>query len=160
MVAEDGFGAWLGLDAKELGADRQAAIGADLDAGALAPDKGPPGTGGFRAQHGAFFFESAGPSLLGFHFEFAVDFVLVAMKAQGLDLRIGLIEIGDVFTGEVGGQALLPEEMCALDFALGLRGGGVAEGDAVEVKGLAQLGERFGIMREEEAVKVHVDFQW
>ena len=74
-------------------------------------------------------------------------------------MRVGLIEVGDVFAGEVGGQALLPEEVRAFDFAFGLRGGSLAEGNAIEVKGSAQLGEGVWDMGEEEAVEVDVDFQ-
>lgn len=159
MKAEDGFGTWSRLDAQELGTDRHAAIGADLDVGAQAPNKGPPGAIGHRSQNGAFLFEREVPSLLGFHFEFPVDFVLVAMEPQGLDMRVGLVEVRDIFAGEVGGQALLPEEVRAFDFAFGLRGGSIAEGNAVEVKGSAQLGEGVWDMGEEEAVEVHVDFQ-
>ena len=159
MQAEDGFGTWSRLDAQELGTDRHASIGADSDVGAQAPDKGPPGTVGHRAEHRAFFFEREVPGLLGFHFEFPMDFVLVAMEPQCLDMRVGLVEVGDVFAGEVGGQALLPEEVRAFDFAFGLRGGSIAEGNAIEVKGSAQLGEGVWDMGEEEAVEVHVDFQ-
>jgi hypothetical protein len=81
------------------------------------------------------------------------------MEPQCLDMRVGLVEVGDVFAGEVGGQALLPEEVRALDFAFGLRGWSIAEGNAIEVKGSAQLGEGVWDMGEEEAVEVYVDFQ-
>ena len=140
MVGEDDFAAWSRLDAKALGADGHAAIGAYFDVGAQAPDKGPPGTVGHRAQHRAFFFEGEVPGLLGFHFEFPMDFVLVAMEAQGLDMRVGLVEVGNVFAGEVGWQALLPEEVAAFDFTFGLRGWGITKGDAVEMQRPAQLG--------------------
>ena len=69
-----------------------------------------------------------------------MDFVLIAMEAQCLDMRIGLVEVGNVFAGEVGWQALLPEEVAAFDFTFGLRGWGITEGDAVEMKRPAQLG--------------------
>ena len=49
--------------------------------------------------------------------------------------------------------------MAALNFAFGLRGGGVAEGDAVEVQGGTELGERVGNAGEEEAVAVDVETQ-
>ena len=80
MKAEDSFGTWSRLDAQELGADRHTTIGADPDVGAQAPDKGPPGAMGHRTQNRAFLFEREVPSLLGFHFKFPVDFVLVAME--------------------------------------------------------------------------------
>jgi len=47
----------------------------------------------------------------------------------------------------------------AFDFALGLRGRGVKERDAVEMQGSAQLGQRLGVMVEEEAVEIDIDFQ-
>jgi len=43
MLTEDDFGAGRGLDAEELRADGHAAIGADFDLGAEAPDLGPLG---------------------------------------------------------------------------------------------------------------------
>ena len=70
-----------------------------------------------------------------------MNLVLVAMSALVLAMGVGLIDVGDLFTGEVSGQALLPEEVTAFDFALGLWGWGVAEADAIEVQGLAQLGQ-------------------
>ena len=159
MGAEDEFGFWAGLEAEALGADGDAAIVADLDGGALAPDEGPPRAAGHGAQHGAFFLFGGVPGLLGFPLEFAVDFVLVAMETQGLHLRVGVCEVGDVFAGEEGGEAVLPELVFAFDLALGLRRGGVAERDAVEVEGRAELGERFGNAGEEEGMEVHIEFE-
>ena len=49
--------------------------------------------------------------------------------------------------------------MAAFDFAFGLWGGGIAEFDAVEVEGLAELGEGVGDMGEEEGVKIHIEDQ-
>ena len=49
MMAENGLGAWRGMDAEELGADRDSPIGADFEDSALTPDKGPPGALGDRA---------------------------------------------------------------------------------------------------------------
>ena len=89
MLGEDDFAAWSSLDAEALGADRHTGIGADFEVSAQAPHKGPPGALGHRTQHGAFFFEGEVPGLLGLHFEFPMDFVLVAMNAQGLDMRLG-----------------------------------------------------------------------
>jgi len=159
MVAENSFGSRCGLDAQELGADGDAAIGADLDLGAHAPDKRPPGAVGFGAQHGTFFFEGEVPGFLRGHFKFAVDLVLVAVLTQSLDVRIGLVQVGNLLAGEVSRQALLPIEVASLYLSLGLRRGGEAEGDAVEMEGLTQLGEGFGVMGKEKAVEVDVEFQ-
>ena len=158
-MAQDDFGARSGLHAQKLRADGNAAVRANFDLSAETPDQGPPRAVGFGAQHGALFLERKVPSFLGSHFEFAVDFVLIAVETQGVDMRVGLVEIDKVLAGEVGGQALLPEEMSAFDFAFGLGRGGVAERDAVEVQGLTQLRESLGIMGEEEAVVIDVDFQ-
>ena len=49
--------------------------------------------------------------------------------------------------------------MSAFDFAFGLRGWGVTEGDAVEVEVLAQLGQSIGLLSKEQAVVIDVDFQ-
>jgi len=49
-----------------------------------------------------------------------VSFVLVAMETQLVDMGIGLVEVGDLFTGKVSGETILPEEVRALDFAFGL----------------------------------------
>ena len=154
---ESGFGG--GLDAKALGGDGNAAIVGDFDDGAFAPDERPPRTAWDGPQHGTFFFFGGVPGLLGFHLEFALEFVLVAMAAQVGDVRIGLREIGDVFAGEKGGEAVLPELVFAFNFAFGLRRGGVAEGDAVEVERLAELGEGVGDVGEEEGMEVHIEFQ-
>ena len=70
-----------------------------------------------------------------------------------------MIEVSDLFAGKVGGQTLLPEEVRALDLAFGLRSGGEAKGDAVEVESLTQLGEDLWVMGEEDAVVINVDFQ-
>ena len=53
----------------------------------------------------------------------------------------------------------MPVLMAAFDLALGLRGGGVAEGDAVKVQRGAELGERLGNRGEEEAVAIDVETQ-
>ena len=74
-------------------------------------------------------------------------------------MGIGLIDVSDLFTGEVSGQSLLPEEVTAFDFSLGLWGWGVTEADAIEVQGLAELGQGLRVLGEEEAVKIDIDFQ-
>ena len=142
-----------------MGADRDSAVGADFEDRAVTPDKGPPRALGDRAQNGAFLLESEDPSLLGLYFELAVSFVLVAMETQLVDVGIGLVEVGDLFTGKVSGKTILPEEVRSLDFAFGLRGRSVAKGDAVAVKGATQLGESLWGMGEEEGMEIDVDLQ-
>ena len=75
----------------------------DVDGGAQAPDKRPPGAVGFGADDGAFFSEGQVPGLLGGHLEFAMNFGAVAMEAQFIDVGIGCIQSGDPLSGEVGG---------------------------------------------------------
>lgn len=159
VMTKDEFGFWGRLDAEALRADGAATVVVDFDDGALAPDEGPPRTTWDGTQDGTFFFFGGVPGLLGFHLEFAVKFMLVAMATQVGDVRIGLGEIGDVFAGEKGGEPVLPELVFPFDFAFGLRRGGVAEGDAVEVEGLAELGQGVGGVGEEEGMEVHVEFQ-
>src|ERR1019366_5304813 len=101
VVTEDQLGSGSGLDAEELSADRHTPIRADLDGSAEAPDERPPSAARDRTQNAAFLLLSQVPSPLGFHLEFAVNFVLVAMPAQVLDMGVGLIDVGDRFTGEV-----------------------------------------------------------
>lgn len=158
-MTEDQLGGGWRLDPEELGADGHTAIRTDFDGSALAPDERPPGTARDGTQDAAFLPLSTVPGLLGFHLKFAVNLVLVAMPAQVLDMGVGLIDVGDLFTGKVRGQALLPEKVTAFDFALGLWGWSVTEADAIEVQGLAKLGQGVRIMVEEEAVKIDVDFQ-
>lgn len=159
MEAEDDLGFRSGWDAEALGVDGNAAIVTDLDEGALAPDEGPPGTARDGPEDGAFIFLGGVPGLLRFHFEFAMEFVPVAMVAQVGEVGVGRCEVGDVFAGEVGGETVLPEVVFAFDFAFGLGGGGVAEGDAVEVEGRSELGEGVGGVGEEEGMEVHIEFE-
>ena len=53
----------------------------------------------------------------------------------------------------------MPVVKTPFDFALGLGGGGEAQGDAVEVERGAQLGERVGVMGVEEGVVVDIEGQ-
>ena len=158
-MTEYQFGAGRRLDSEELGTSGHTALRADFDGSALTPDKGPPGAARNGTQDAAFLPLSAVPGLLGFHLKLAVNLVLVAMQAQVLDMEVGLINVRDLFTGKVSGQALLPEEVTAFDFALGLWGWSVTEADAIEVQGLAELSQGVRVMGEEEAVKIDIDFQ-
>ena len=158
-MTEDSPGSWRRLDAQELRADRNTAIGADPDLKALAPDKGPPRAVGFGAQHGTFLFESQLPGLSRSHFEFAVDLVLIAVQSQGLDVSVRVVQVGDGLAGEVGRQAFLPIKVGAFDFALSLGCRSKTESDAIEVKGLTQLSKGLGIVSEEQAVIIDVELQ-
>jgi hypothetical protein len=67
-----------------------------------------------------------------------MDFGGVAMQAQLVDVSIGGIQSGDLLSGEVGGKSVLPVLVFAFDFAFGLWGGSIAEGDVKEFEGLTQ----------------------
>jgi len=159
VLAKDDFGAGRDLEAEALGADGHPAVVADFDGGADTPDEGPPRTTRYRPELGAVCFLGGVPGGLRLHLQLAVGFVLVAMPAQVGEVRIGLVQVGDLLAGEVGGQAVLPELVFAFDFALGLGRGRVTETHAVEVERLAQLGEGVGDVGEEEGMEIHVEFQ-
>ena len=67
MEAENDFGPRGAFDAEALGANRNPAIGADLEGGAYAPNIRPPGAARGWAQDGAFFFLGQFPGLLRDH---------------------------------------------------------------------------------------------
>ena len=66
MMTEDEFGFGCTGDAEPLGADRDATLVAGFDAGALAPDEGPPRTAWDGPQHGTFFFLEVSQACWGF----------------------------------------------------------------------------------------------
>lgn len=53
----------------------------------------------------------------------------------------------------------MPVVVAAFDFAFSLRGWSIEQVDAVEVEGLAELGEGGGIVGVEEGVVVHIEDQ-
>ena len=120
MAAKDHLGLGRFFDAQALGADRQAPVAADLDGGAYAPDIIPPRTAGRGPQDGALFFAGLIPRPLRDLTQFAVDFLGVTVRPQVMDMGIGDGDFGDLFAGEIGGQAALPVLVGAFDFALGL----------------------------------------
>lgn len=157
--AADDVGAGRRIDGQALGADGNLAIVAHADAGAHAPDKGPPGTGGGTAQNGAFAFARLFASGLGSHAQFAMDFVCVDVGKQCVQQGVGTGDFPDVLGSQECGQAFLPVVMAAFDLALGLGCRGVAQGHAVEVKGGSQLGEALGVVGEEDGVVIDVEGQ-
>jgi hypothetical protein len=72
---------------------------------------------------------------------------------------IGPLQFDQFFRGKEGGQTALVVEVTAFDFALGLRGGGIAESHPVEMQGGPQLGKSIRDAGEEEATVVHVKGQ-
>lgn len=152
MEAVDETGAWRSLHAQAAGPCGDAAVWLDGDCGAEAPDVGPPWAAGSWAQRGAAFLLGGLPGGEWSHGQFAMALVGVAVKAEFGEQDVEGFEGGDGFRGAEGGEAVLPVLVAAFDFALGLRRGGVAEGDAVKVERGAELGERLGNRGEKEAV--------
>lgn len=84
---------------------------------------------------------------------------MVDMAQELVEQAIGTFQLADVVCGQERGQASLPEVVTAFDFALGLRGGRKAQGDAVEMQSGPQLGEGLGRVGEEERMIVHIKGQ-
>ena len=158
QAANDG-GTWRGMNGVALGSDGDFAVVADADAGLLTPDKGPPRARRDGTEDGAFFGKCLSFGGVGSDAEFAVDFVLVGVGQELVEQAVGPIEFEDAVGGEKGWKAFLPVVMAAFDFSLGLRGWRIAELDAVEVEGLAELGEGVGIVGVKERVEVHIQCQ-
>lgn len=159
MEAVDETGARRSLYAKAAGSCGDAAVWLDGDRGTEAPDVGPPRAAGSWPQRGAAFLLGGLPSGERSHGQFAMAFVGVAVEAEFGEQDVEGFEGGDGFRGAEGGEAVLPVLMAAFDFALGLRGRCVTEGDAVKVERGAELGERLGNRREKEAVAINVEAQ-
>ena len=158
QAAEDG-GTGRGSDGVALRVDGDFAVVADAHAGLQAPDIRPPGTGGSGTEHGTVFGQGllAGGGRGGA--QFAMDFVLVDVRQQFVEQAVGAFEFPKVLSRQERRQALLPVVVAAFDFAFGLRRGCIAQGHAVEVQGLAQMGEGVGGVGEEEGVVVYVEGQ-
>jgi hypothetical protein len=60
-----------------------------------------------------------------------VQFLLVVVQAQSLDVLIGRADPVDALGGKVARQTVLPELVVALDLALGLGRWRVSEGDVI-----------------------------
>jgi len=159
MEAQDYLGARGAFDAQALGADRYAAVGADLEGRADTPNIRPPRAVRGGAQDGALFLVGEFPGLFRGHAEFAMGFVGVAMKSQSVDVWVGGFDLGNLFAGEIGREPSLPELVLALDFALGLRRWSIKEADVVELERPAELSQRVGILREKDGVIIDVDLQ-
>jgi hypothetical protein len=160
VLTMDDFGAWRAGDPQSFHTDWDAAIGTDGDLCADTPDIGPPWAARGGAQNILLFLPGPACGVIRGAAEFAVDFPGVAMAAEEGQQWVGRLRIGNGFGSEEGGQAALPVLVLPLDFALGLRCAGVAQGDAIKVERRAELGEGGGALGEKHAVTVHVEFAW
>jgi len=129
------------IDAQTRAAQSDTTVGADSGLGALAPNVGPPRARRGRAKSGAVLAQGQLPGSPRGGGDFTVFFVLIAMLAKLQDQGIGRGDGGDGFGGKERGQALLPVVVETFDFALGLRGWSVAQGDLIEAQGGTELGE-------------------
>ena len=120
VLAMNQAAAGAGGDAQALGADGHTAVGADLATGAQAPDVRPPGAAGERAQGAAVFPLGQTQRGIGGAAQFPVDFLGVAVAAQGWQQGIGGGGAVDGFGSEERRQAALPVLVLPFDFALGL----------------------------------------
>ena len=89
--------------------------------------------------------------------DFAVDFVCVGVSEELIEESVGRLDGEDLIGGEQGREAILPVVVAALDLAFGLGSGGVAQGDAVKVESLAELGEGVRGVGEKEGVEIDVE---
>jgi len=159
MEAQNHFGPWGMFDAQALAGDGNAAIGADLDRRANAPNIRPPRATRGWAQNRALRLLGQFPGVLRDHAQFPMELVGVVMEPQSVDVGVGGFEFGNVFTGEIGWQPSLPVLVLALDFTFGLGGWGIKEANVVKLEGRAQLGQCLGILREKDGVIIDVDLQ-
>ena len=157
--ATDDGGAGRDVHGLPVGSDGDFAIVTDAHAGLLTPDEGPPWAGGGGAQDGVFFLQGLLPGGVRGGPQLAVEFVLVGMGEKLVEQVVGPFQFEDAVSGQQGREAFLPVVVAAFDFAFGLRGGGVTQGDAVEVERGSELGEGVGGVGEEEGVVVHVEGQ-
>ena len=102
MEAKHYLAARGSFHSQPLRADGHAAIGADVQGGAHAPHIMPPGAARCWTQSGALFLASLIPGALGSLAQFPMDFLGVMMRPQGINVRIGHLDFGDFFAGEIG----------------------------------------------------------
>ena len=88
-----------------------------------------------------------------------MNFVGVAMKSQIVDVRVGGLDVGNLFAGEIRWESALPELMLSLHFALGLRRWSIKKTNVVELERPAKLGQRLGILGEKDGVIIDIDLE-
>ena len=155
---DDGGSPWM-FESNALGADGHTSVRSDFQRSPQAPNIRPPGASWGGSQNGTLLLFGDVPSPLGREFEFAVRLAGIAMEAQRVDVRVGLLDVGDALAGEIGGQALLPELVFAFDFALGLRRWSVKETNVVEGESRAELGQSIRGLGEEHGVIIDIELE-
>ena len=147
------------FESNALGADGNASVGTDFERGPKAPNIRPPGAARGGSQDGAIVLLGHVPSFLGREFKFAVGLVGVAMEAQGVDVRVGFLNVADLLAGEIGGKPLLPELVFAFDLPLGLRGWSVKETNVIEAERRAELGQGVWGLGEKDGVIIDIKLE-
>jgi len=159
VLAVDDLGRRMGGDPKSFQAHGNTPIGSDGDLVAHTPDVGPPGATGYRAQGIIMLSLRLACGCIGGASEFAVDFLGVAVATQGGQQGVGRFRVGDALGREESRQPPLPVLVLPLDFSLGLRCSGVAQGYAVEVERRPELGKGIWALRKEHAVAIDIEFE-
>src|ERR1700690_3786205 len=95
MQTEDDFATGRFFDTQSLSANGDAAVGANLNRGAHAPDVGPPRAEGDGTHDRTIFSLGLIPGSLWSLAQFAMDFVGIAVRPQGVDVRIGDVDFID-----------------------------------------------------------------
>src|SRR5437867_2336429 len=95
MEAEHDFASGRFFEAQPLSADGDAAVGADPDRCAYAPNVVPPWAAWDGAHHRTVFLLGLVPGPQWGLAQLAIDFVGVAVSPQGVDMRIGDVDFVD-----------------------------------------------------------------
>lgn len=159
QAADDG-GAERGVHGLPLGSDGDFAVVADTHGGLLAPDKKPPWASGQRAQDGALLLQRLLSCGVRGDPQLPVDFALVGVGQELVEQVVGPFQFEDVIGGQQGREAFLQVIMAAFDFAFGLRGGRVTQGDTVAVERGSQAWGLPKATREQPAHKARVAALW
>jgi len=159
MDAEDNRCPPRVFESDALGAYGNTPVGSDFQRGSKTPNIRPPRALRGWPEHRTFLLPSRVPRLLGGQFDFAVSFVGIAMEAQCVHVRVGLLNIRDHLAGEIGWKPLLPELVFAFNFALRLRGWGVKETNFIEAECRAELGQSVRGLGEEDGVIIDVELE-
>ena len=120
MKAQNHSGARGALDLETLDANRNAAVGTDLDRRTDAPNVRPPRAAWGWTKNGPLFLFRGLPSMLRGHLQFSMSLVDIAMEPQSLDVGIGGFHVANLFAGEIGWESALPELVFAFDLSFGL----------------------------------------
>ena len=125
MAAEPDLRSVRALGRELALAQCHASAGADQRPRPLRPDQLPPAVARDGAQLVAAFRDGTVPGVARGGGDLAVDLAGVAAFDQAGDVGVEGLEVrfgADAFAGEVGGEAVLPDEVDALDLALGFGG--------------------------------------